>query len=92
LLLGSAGTLSLLRSFGFKTFPFVFDESYDEINDMLARLRAIAREIEKWVGREEEFMNAMRNNRHVLEHNHNLVMNFPAGKFYADILKKATHE
>ncbi len=83
---GEPGSLQRLRDIGFYTFPFVFDELYDIIPNVIDRQRAIIREIQKWVGREEEFMNIMRDHRHVLEHNHNLVMNFPTGKYYSDMI------
>jgi hypothetical protein len=38
---GTYGSLEYLRSYGFKTFSDVWDESYDQIQDPLARLHAI---------------------------------------------------
>ena len=41
------GSLKLFKSFGFKSFPNVFDESYDDIEDNLERSRFIIDEIER---------------------------------------------
>jgi hypothetical protein len=41
ILAATAGSLEYLRSYGFKTFSSVFDESYDSIKDPMARLGAI---------------------------------------------------
>jgi hypothetical protein len=41
------GSLKLFKSFGFKSFPNVFDESYDKIEDNLERSKFIIKEIER---------------------------------------------
>ena len=41
ILAATAGSLAYLRSYGFKTFGSVFDESYDTITDPVERLSAI---------------------------------------------------
>lgn len=41
MVLGPAGTLSLLRQYGFRTFSHVWDESYDSISDPVARMDAV---------------------------------------------------
>jgi hypothetical protein len=41
ILAATAGSLAYLRSYGFKTFSSVFDESYDTISDPVERLGAI---------------------------------------------------
>ena len=45
--LGCAYTLEYLRSRGFKTFPELFDESYDEIEDDYSRFMFIMNEVER---------------------------------------------
>lgn len=42
-----AGSLKLFKSFGFKSFSNVFDESYDEIENNLERSKFIIKEIER---------------------------------------------
>lgn len=41
MVLAPAGTLSLLRQYGFRTFNHVWDESYDSISDPVARMDAV---------------------------------------------------
>ena len=47
LLLGCAYTLKHLRSRGFQTFPELFDESYDEIEDDKERFFSVMNELER---------------------------------------------
>jgi len=47
LLVGGAGSLGILHSFGFKTFPNIFDESYDEIEDPVTRHKHLVNEVER---------------------------------------------
>ncbi len=47
LLVGGAGSLDILHSFGFKTFPNIFDESYDEIEDNVTRHKHLVNEVER---------------------------------------------
>ncbi len=42
-----AGTLKLFKSFGFKSFPNIFDEFYDEIEDDIERHKFLVKEIER---------------------------------------------
>lgn len=42
-----AGTLRLFKSWGFKSFPNVFDESYDDIKDDITRHNFVLSEIER---------------------------------------------
>ena len=45
--LGSYGVLKYLRSMGYKTFPELFDESYDDITNHTDRLLAVVDSVEK---------------------------------------------
>ena len=47
ILVGGAGHLERLRKFGYKTFPSIFDESYDLIEDGRQRMQMIKSEIKK---------------------------------------------
>tara|TARA_B100000287_G_scaffold433998_1_gene497199 strand:+ start:4832 stop:6154 length:1323 start_codon:yes stop_codon:yes gene_type:complete len=47
LLFAGPGSLNILHSFGFKTFPNVFDESYDEIEDYVKRHKFLVNEVER---------------------------------------------
>ena len=46
-LVGTPGSLEYLRSYGFKTFAGLIDESYDTIQDPLLRLKAIVKELKR---------------------------------------------
>lgn len=51
ILAATHGSLEYLRSYGFKTFATVFDETYDTIEDPYQRLQAVVvamKEISKW--------------------------------------------
>ena len=39
--------MDILHSFGFKTFPNIFDESYDEIEDNVTRHKHLVNEVER---------------------------------------------
>jgi hypothetical protein len=47
IIVGGAGILKYLRKLGFKTFPELFDESYDEIDDNYERIKFILNEVER---------------------------------------------
>ena len=47
ILVGPAHNLSYLRSYGFQTFDYWWDESYDEIEDPILRMKAIADILER---------------------------------------------
>ena len=49
-LLGSAGSLHLLRAMGFRTFASLINESYDAINDGQQRVLAALLEVERLAG------------------------------------------
>ena len=48
IVVGSYGTLEHLRTLGYKSFPHMFDESYDEIPEPDKRMSAICDELKKW--------------------------------------------
>ena len=39
--------MGVLKSFGFKTFPHIFDESYDEIENKVKRHKHLVNEVER---------------------------------------------
>jgi hypothetical protein len=45
IILGSFGTLDLLRAYGFETYPGFFDESYDQVADPRARFDRVYAEV-----------------------------------------------
>ena len=48
IVVGTHGILKLLKSWGFETFPELFDESYDDIEDWRERIEYIKKEIIKF--------------------------------------------
>ena len=47
IVVGGAGHLERLRSYGYKTFPSIFDESYDLMEDNRQRMQKIKSEIKR---------------------------------------------
>jgi hypothetical protein len=73
ILASTPGSLSYLRSYGFRTFAEVWDESYDDIDDHGLRLRAIVDEMEKisqWSKNEKQKKQVIINS--ITEHNKKL--------------------
>lgn len=85
---GGPHCLKMLRELGFETFPELFDESYDNEHNMIERQRMIVEQIQRWVGRKDEFMNVVRSIKHKLEHNHNHYLNLDVEKMIYDTLVK----
>lgn len=48
ILFGNPGSLRYLRNNGYQTFPFMFDESYDDIDDIRFRKDVILHSIAEW--------------------------------------------
>ena len=74
ILAATAGSLAYLRSYGFKTFSSVFDESYDTIADPIERLDAIV-----------DLMNTIKNSSNRLEMYQQLqaIANFNQQRFFS---------
>lgn len=70
LIAGNPGTLSLLRSMGFRTFGSVVDESYDQITDPDKRLDAVLIEAGKLIAMDNEaFDHVLRQTQDARAHN-----------------------
>ena len=78
---GTAGALAYLRSYGFRTFDTVWDESYDDIMDDPARIACIGRLLRDLdgltVNQKQELFEQC---RPIIEHNYN---HFYSGAFEA---------
>ena len=73
ILLGCANNLEYLKSYGFKTFDAWWDESYDGIQDPIARLQAVVDQIENICKVDNETLqNTLVEMQSVLDHNYNL--------------------
>ena len=70
IIVGAPGTLALLHSKGFESFPDVFDESYDTIVDPVKRWHALEKVIGNFVTKPiEEIRDIVRSKSSVLEKN-----------------------
>jgi hypothetical protein len=54
IIIGGCGILKYIRSLGFKTFPEMFDESYDDIEDNYERIDFIYKEVKKLCDMDDE--------------------------------------
>lgn len=73
LVVGNYRSLEFVRKyFGFKTFPHIFDESYDNINDPIRRAEKVFEQL-KWFCSlsKSELENLINDNKELLEYNHN---------------------
>lgn len=77
LLNGETYALERLRKYGFKTFPYVFDESYDTEMNYYDRLNLLLNNVTRWQGKEKEFMEIVSEHKDDLLHNKRLAENFP---------------
>ena len=72
ILVGGANNLAYLKSYGFKTFDAWWDESYDSIQDPVARLDAITDLLEDICSHDTDKLTAMLHEmEQVLEYNYN---------------------
>jgi len=72
LLLGCANNLKYLRSYGFKTFANWWDETYDSIQDPLARLQAVVKIVNDICNySDKDLKEILIEMKNVLEHNYN---------------------
>ena len=71
ILWGSPGMLNYLRSIGYKTFPTLFDESYDNELDPVKRLAMILAEVKKFKELNiKEKQNLIKMQNDIVEHNY----------------------
>jgi len=72
-----AGTLKLFKSWGFESFPNVFDESYDSIKDDITRHNFVLSEIERiCLLSEEDKHKLYLESIPTIKYNQNIFMNF----------------
>jgi hypothetical protein len=70
MLLAAPGNLAYLRSYGFKTFDSVIDESYDTIKDNDERIRAVVAQM-KWYSElsDQDKLDVMKKLEPIIEYN-----------------------
>ena len=90
LLIGTRGTLKYLRDeFGFKTFDYLFDESYDDIGDEILKVQKVIEQLEIFCAKSfVEQKELILKHKDVLEHNKKLATDFPHKKYYKNMLEE----
>ena len=79
-------SLKRLREHGFKTFPMLFDESYDDITDSLKRFNKVFSEIERVCNLPLEVLKEKYDEAlEVVKHNQQVFLNAPS---FEDVLKE----
>lgn len=72
MLLAAPGNLEYLRSYGFKTFEGIIDESYDSIQDPWERIDAVVEQLKTFCNlSESEKLNVVRKAESIIEYNFN---------------------
>jgi hypothetical protein len=76
ILAASPGSLQMFKDFGFKTFPYLFDESYDEIENHTERLRFIMNQVHTIIKMDEnKFMDKIKESYQNVAYNQKHWMN-----------------
>jgi hypothetical protein len=76
IVVGAPGTLALLHSKGFNTFPNIFDESYDSIFSPVQRWHALEKVIKDFVTKPlEEIIRIVQSSSAILDHNFEVLKN-----------------
>ena len=76
ILLGTYKSLEFFRSFGFKTFPDLFNEKYDDIEDDRERLSFVMSEVERVCNLPEtELHKKILGLRNTIEYNQKVLLN-----------------
>jgi len=71
IVVGPAGSLKYLRSYGFKTFDYWWDESYDTIEDPVERMTAVTNLIQKICGYDlRDLEDLLKEMQSTLDHNY----------------------
>jgi len=93
IIIGGCGILKYIRSLGFKTFPEMFDESYDDIEDNYERIDFIYKEVKKLCDMDDEelhkiYVSIIPKIRHNCKILHNIDIEKIIIKLFKDIEKK----
>jgi hypothetical protein len=87
IVLGGAGYLENLKKLGYKTFDFLFDESYDNLEYTPKKVLMIANEVKKYCGEGgiEKFMSHKTQLEDVLQHNREIFVTKDHSEFWKNI-------
>jgi hypothetical protein len=93
IIVGGAGILKYLRKLGFKTFPELFDESYDEIDDNYERIKFILNEVERVCNMDsKKIHNIYVSMISKIEHNGKILKEYNADKIIYGIFKNINNK
>lgn len=90
---GERGSLNVLKKLGFETFPEMFDESYDDIEDNYERIDFIYKEVKKLCDMDDEelhkiYVSIIPKIRHNCKILHNIDIEKILIKLFKDIARK----
>ena len=89
LILATPGSLALVRELGFKTFPQLFDESYDDIEEPAERFNAVMSEVKRVCELpKDELIDKVNQCRDNILHNQKVLFNVDVKKTFTDFLEK----
>ena len=89
IVIGNKNTLKYLKSIGFETFPEMFDESYDEIEDPVDRTVFIMKEVERLCNMDiEELHKIYVSVLPKIKHNQEVFMSIDADKIFCELFQK----
>lgn len=86
MVMGEPYTLRLLKSLGFVTYEELFDESYDELPNVVDRAAKICENIRSVHLGRHEFTNRLKSVAWKIEHNYRHLMNMNVGDVIADTI------
>jgi len=90
LLLGNPNSLKYLtQELGFKTFDFLFDESYDSDMNQISRVQKVINQLEIFCSKPFEYQKQLINeHQHIIDHNFKVAATFPHKKILSDVMEK----
>jgi hypothetical protein len=92
IIIGNPYILKRLRSLGYKTFDTLWDESYDEEFDCHKRMEKIVKLVEDISTKytTEQLFDLIEQNKYILEHNYNLLLERRPEQAIIDFIKEKT--
>jgi hypothetical protein len=83
---GGPGCLRVLRRWGFKTYDFLFDESYDDKTHFLDRQEILISNVKRYKNLHSDFMQLVRENAGYIEYNSKRMLEFPLEDVMVDAI------
>jgi len=89
-LVGGAGCLQYLQDYGFTTFNRWWSEDYDNIQDPIQRMQAVA-EIVNWIGKQDRLESLRNQMKEVLDYNYHWFYNGFSSRCWDELVKNVAH-